>query len=70
MSLLDYHVWRAMLEKFHKLQREPKTMRFEDHIGVGRPGRLTPETHQKVFFMKKLRTCVGHAGGGQVEHML
>ena len=27
MSLLDNHVWKAMLEKFHKLQRKPKTIR-------------------------------------------
>ena len=42
--------------------------RLEGHIAVG-IGRFTPETHQKGF-MKRLRTCVGHTGDGQVQHML
>ena len=42
--------------------------RFEDCIGVA-IGRFTPDTDQKGF-TKRLRTCVGHTGGGQVEHML
>ena len=42
--------------------------RFEGRIAVGIL-RFTPKTHQKGF-IKRLRTCVGHAGGGQVKHML
>ena len=57
-----------MLEKFHKLQRKPKTIKdmkvalqliLED---------FTLEGHQKGF-LKRLRTCVGHTAGGQVKHM-
>ena len=42
--------------------------RYEGCIAVG-IGRFTPETHQKSF-LKRLRTCVGHTGGGQVKNML
>ena len=42
--------------------------RFDDRIAVG-IGRFTLETHQEGF-MKRLRTCVGHTGSGQVQHML
>ena len=43
-------------------------MRYEGHIAVG-IGRFTLETHQKGF-IKRLRTCVGHTGDGQIQHML
>ena len=42
--------------------------RFEGSLAVG-IGRFTLEIHQKGF-KQKLRTCVGHTGGGQVQHML
>ena len=42
--------------------------RFEGRIAVG-IGRFTLETNQKGF-MKRLKTCLGHTGGGQVQHML
>ena len=42
--------------------------RYEGRIAVG-IGRFTIETHQKGF-LKRLRTCVGHTGGGQDQHML
>ena len=45
-----------------------KDQRFEGYIAVG-IGRFTLETHQKGF-IKRLRTCVGHTGGRQVQHML
>jgi len=41
--------------------------RFEGRIALG-IGRFTLETHQKGF-LKRLRTCVGHTGGGKVQHM-
>ena len=41
---------------------------FQGRIGVG-IGRFTLETHQQGF-IKRLRTCVGHTGGGQVQHMV
>ena len=37
---------------------------FEGHIAVG-IGRFILETHQKGI-IKRLRTCVGHTGGGQL----
>ena len=42
--------------------------RYESRIAVG-IGRFTIETQQKGF-IKRLRTCVGHTGGRQVQHML
>ena len=42
--------------------------RFEGRIAVG-IWRFTLETHQ-IGFIEKLRTRVGHTGGGQVQHML
>ena len=42
--------------------------KYEGRIAVG-IGRFTLETHEKGF-LKTLRTCVGHTGGGQVKHML
>ena len=42
--------------------------RFEGRIAVG-IGRFTQETNQKGF-IKRLRTCVGHTGDEQVQHML
>ena len=42
--------------------------RFEGRIAVGIL-RFTLETHQKGC-TRKLRTCVGHTGGGQVKHIL
>src|SRR6218665_133230 len=26
LNLLDYHVWGTMMERYHKLQRKPKTI--------------------------------------------
>ena len=43
-------------------------MRFEGRIAVD-IGRFTLETHQKGF-IKRLRTCVGQAGSGEVQYML
>ena len=42
--------------------------RYEGRVAVG-IGRFTLETQQKGF-IKRLRTCVGHTGGRQVQHML
>ena len=41
---------------------------FDGRIAVGIL-RFTIETHKKGF-IKRLRTCVGHTGDGQVQHML
>ena len=42
--------------------------RYEGRIAVG-IGRFTLATHQKGF-LKRLKTCVGYTGDGQVQHML
>ena len=42
--------------------------RYEGRIAVG-IGRFTQETQEKGF-IKRLRTCVGHTGDEQVQHML
>ena len=42
--------------------------RFEERFAVC-IGRFTLETHQKGF-IKKHRPCVGHTGGGEVQHIL
>ena len=42
--------------------------RYEGRIAVGIE-RFTLETHQNDF-IKRLKTCFGHTGGGQVQHML
>ena len=66
MSLLVCHVWKAMLAQAAAQAKNDK--RYEGRIAVG-IGRFTPETHQEGF-LKRLRICVGHTGGGQVKHML
>ena len=45
-----------------------RVKRFEGRIAVGM-GRFTLETHQEGF-IKRFKTCLGHAAGGQVQHML
>ena len=71
LNLLDYHVWGAMLEKYHNLRPKPKTIRelkvalelvWED---------LPQEPINKAIknFTKRLRTCV-ETGGGHTEHKL
>lgn len=71
LNPLDYHVWGAMLEKYHNLRPKPKTIRelkvalelvWED---------LPQEPINKAIknFTKRLRTCV-ETGGGHIEHKL
>ena len=48
--------------------KDKNDKRFEGRIAAG-IGRFILETHQKGF-IKRLRTCVGRTGGGQVQHML
>ena len=42
--------------------------RYEGRIAIA-IGRFTQETQEKGF-IKRLRTCVGHTGGRQVQYML
>ena len=60
-----------MLEKYHKLQRKPKTIK-ELKIALELIwDDLPQEPINKAIksFTKRLRTCVA-AGGGHIEHML
>ena len=52
----------------HTARKAKNDKRFEGRTAVG-TGRFTLKTHQKGF-IKRLRTCVGQTGGGQVQHML
>ena len=61
----------AMLEKYHKLQLKPKTIK-ELKIALELIwDDLPQEPINKAIksFTKRLRTCVA-AGGGHIEHML
>jgi hypothetical protein len=47
VNRLDYILWRAMLDRFHKLLPKPinNDKRFEDRIGL----KIYQETNQKGF---------------------
>lgn len=70
LNPLDYHVWGAMLEKYHKLQPKPKTIAelkvalqsIWDHL----PQR--PINKSIINFRKRLTACV-NANGGHFEHL-
>ena len=50
--------------------------RFEDHIAAGMGKFMDLDLAQEPInkpiksLTKELRICVGHTGGGQIEHML
>jgi hypothetical protein len=71
LNPLDYHVWGAMLEKYHKLQPKPKTIR-ELKIALELIwDDLPQEPIKKAIksFTKRLKTCVANCGG-HIEHVL
>src|SRR6218665_2288839 len=68
---LDYHVWGAMLEKYHNLRPQPKTIR-ELKVALQQIWEDLPkELINKAIknFTKRLRTYVD-IGGGHFEHKL
>ena len=66
---MDYHVWGAMLEAYHKLQAKPKTIAelkealqlIWDNLPQG------PIDTAVKDFSKRLKACV-EAGGGHFEY--
>ena len=69
LNPLDYHVWGAMLEAYHKLQAKPKTIAelkealqlIWDNLPQG------PIDTAVKDFSKRLKACV-EAGGGHFEY--
>ena len=69
LNPLDYHVWGAMLEAYHKLQAKPKTIvelkealqLIWDNMPQG------PINKAVKDFSKRLKACV-EAGGGHFEY--
>src|SRR6218665_1701714 len=71
LNPVDYHVWCAMLEAYHKLQPRPKTipeMKIAlQQIWIDLPH--TPINKAVNDFRKRLQACIS-AGGGHFEHAL
>jgi hypothetical protein len=71
LNPMDYHVWGAMLEKFHNLRPKPKTITelkaALQLIWEDLP--MEPITKAIKTFTKRLRACVG-TGGGHFEYKL
>jgi len=71
LNPLDYHVWGAMLEAYHKLQPKPKTIP-ETKIALQQIWTDLPQTPTNKAvndFCKRLQACIS-AGGGHFEHAL
>jgi len=71
LNPLDYHVWGAMLEAYHKLDSKPSTIeelrtRLET-IWNELPQK--PVTRAVQNFRKRLQACVDK-GGGHFEHLM
>src|SRR6218665_1677297 len=75
LNPLDYHVWGAMLERYHKLQPKPKTIAelkaalqliWDDIIAI-----RTQEPINKAIkdFTKRLKACV-QVNNGHLKHLM
>ena len=71
LSPLDYHVWGAMLQAFHKLHPKSKTIRELKSALQQIWDDLPQTTINKAIndFSKRLNTC-DSAGGGHFEHTI
>jgi AraC-like DNA-binding protein len=71
LNPLDYHVWGAMLDKYHKLQPKPNTIRdLKIALELIWEGLAQGPINKAIkSFTKRLRTCVD-TDGGHIEHML
>jgi hypothetical protein len=71
LNPLDYHVWGTMLEKYHKLQPKPKTIRELKVALQSTWGDLPQKPINKAInnFTKRLKACVG-VSGGHFEHLM
>jgi len=72
MNPLDCHVWRAMLEKYHKLQPKPK-MTDELRVALQTTWEELPQEHVNkavANFIKRLTAYITVAtSGGHFEHL-
>ena len=70
LNPLDYHVWGAMLEKYHKLQPKPKTIDALKVVlqTIWRELPQAPIDKAVASFTKRLTACVA-ANGGHFEHV-
>ena len=71
LNPLDYHVWGAMLEAYHKLQPKPKTLaELKDALqSIWDELPQAPIKKAVKNFTKRLKACV-NACGGHFEHLL
>jgi len=75
LNPLDYHVWGAMLQAFHKLHPKPKTITELKNTLQQIWDDLPLTTINKVIntvindFRKRLNECVS-VGGGHFEHTM
>jgi len=71
LNPLDYHVWGAKLQAFHKLQSKPKTTPELKNALQQIWDDLPQTTINKAIndFRKRLNACVS-ADGGHFEHMM
>jgi len=71
LNPLDYHVWGAMLQAFHKIHLKPKTIpelkSVLQQIWDGLP--QTTINNAINDFRKRLNACVA-ADGGHFEHTM
>ena len=66
LNPLDYHVWGAMLEKYHKLQPKPKTIAELEDALQSIWDDMPQEPNKKAV---RDFTCV-QAKGGHFEHLM
>ena len=71
LNPLDYHVWGAMLEAYHKLQPKPKTTaELKDALQlIWDKLPQVPINKAVKNFTKRLMACV-NAKGGHFEHLM
>lgn len=71
LNPLDYHVWGAMLERYHKLQPMPKTIAELKVALQSIWDDMPQEPINKAVkdFTKRLKACV-QANGGHFEHLM
>jgi hypothetical protein len=71
LNPLDYHVWGAMLEEYHKLQPKPKTIAELKDVLQLIWNNLPQEPINKAIknFTKRLKACA-NASGGHFEHLM
>ena len=71
LNPFDYHVWGAMLERYHKFQPKPKTIAELKDALQSIWDDMPQEPINKAIknFTKRLKACV-QANGGHFEHLM